>query len=479
MTNNRTKNNMKRAFCGLLVLLLLIMSVPMVSAASTLCGGSCGNKGTNVKWELKDNGDLIISGQGAMKDYPEELTPPWFSEIQKMVYDAIGYSSQEKMARALVNGAIELEDVSGAFAEAAALMNGRIIVKSGVTAVGNYAFTDWPATEIQLPTSLKRIGEWAFSGCQVESLKIPEGVETIEELAFSGTSLKSIDFPESLKTLGWNVCGDDRLEKIVLRGNPTVDSEAITILCHKKNQAIPFANAAAFHKFERVIEYAEDLGFIYITLAEKYEATVNNYIKKNRYSADYAEAMATLDFIDRLLDYNTKYRTSCLDFDEMVTWLLDRISKELNVHIGSVDTIVKEGAVVYPNDGGYFIPAEFTEDFKYLLENYFDYSYNTLCNFGQESMSLGEKSSTYVAMPWIEVSGYRGKTAETLARGSGAVFHDITPSQPGTTDPGTQPDSGGSENRGCPWCGGTHEGFFQGIIGFFHRIFAGLFGAKY
>ena len=31
----------------------------------------------------------------------------------------------------------------------------------------------------------------------------------------------------------------------------------------------------------------------------------------------------------------------------------------------------------------------------------------------------------------------------------------------------------------CPWCGGQHEGFFQKIIGFFHRILAAIFGAKY
>lgn len=31
----------------------------------------------------------------------------------------------------------------------------------------------------------------------------------------------------------------------------------------------------------------------------------------------------------------------------------------------------------------------------------------------------------------------------------------------------------------CPWCGKVHEGFFQKIIAFFHRIFAKLFGAKY
>ncbi len=49
------------------------------------------------------------------------------------------------------------------------------------------------------------------------------------------------------------------------------------------------------------------------------------------------------------------------------------------------------------------------------------------------------------------------------------------------TDPGTgtdDPTPSEPENV-CPWCGGQHEGFFQGIIGFFHRIFAKLFGAKY
>lgn len=31
----------------------------------------------------------------------------------------------------------------------------------------------------------------------------------------------------------------------------------------------------------------------------------------------------------------------------------------------------------------------------------------------------------------------------------------------------------------CPWCGGQHVGFFQGIIGWFHSIFARIFGARY
>ena len=31
----------------------------------------------------------------------------------------------------------------------------------------------------------------------------------------------------------------------------------------------------------------------------------------------------------------------------------------------------------------------------------------------------------------------------------------------------------------CKWCGKVHEGFFQKIVGFFHRILAAIFGAKY
>ena len=47
------------------------------------------------------------------------------------------------------------------------------------------------------------------------------------------------------------------------------------------------------------------------------------------------------------------------------------------------------------------------------------------------------------------------------------------PEQPGQPDNPSQP-----ENL-CKWCGKTHDGFFQKIVGFFHNIFAAIFGAKY
>ena len=52
-----------------------------------------------------------------------------------------------------------------------------------------------------------------------------------------------------------------------------------------------------------------------------------------------------------------------------------------------------------------------------------------------------------------------------------ATFTKVEDTDPGNTDP--------TPGNVCPWCGGVHEGLIQGIIGFFHRIFAAILGARY
>ena len=47
-----------------------------------------------------------------------------------------------------------------------------------------------------------------------------------------------------------------------------------------------------------------------------------------------------------------------------------------------------------------------------------------------------------------------------------------------TTNPLPKPADPKPANQ-CKWCGKVHEGFFQKIVGFFHNIFAAIFGAKY
>ena len=82
--------------------------------------------------------------------------------------------------------------------------------------------------------------------------------------------------------------------------------------------------------------------------------------------------------------------------------------------------------------------------------------------------------------PGCETAGYTG---DTVCNGCGAV---VSYGKAVDALGHTSPDSHGNCERCgahltdvCKWCGGQHEGFFQKIIGFFHRILASIFGAKY
>ena len=61
-------------------------------------------------------------------------------------------------------------------------------------------------------------------------------------------------------------------------------------------------------------------------------------------------------------------------------------------------------------------------------------------------------------------------TLENMTEGSSAGGANFTIyNAPATTD---------NPNL-CPWCGGRHEGFFAGLIAWFHNLFAAIFGARY
>ena len=73
---------------------------------------------------------------------------------------------------------------------------------------------------------------------------------------------------------------------------------------------------------------------------------------------------------------------------------------------------------------------------------------------------------------WNKIGFEEGNAYVTDAE---IIFHTApgTPENPGGSDPTPAPANV------CHWCGKTHEGFFQKIIGFFHNIMAKIFGAKY
>jgi len=83
----------------------------------------------------------------------------------------------------------------------------KIIVKEGVTSIGDLAFEMCSGlTEIVIPDSVTSIGEWAFAGCtSLTEIVIPDSVTSIGDLAFAEGNPDLILKPEALeKPEGWS-----------------------------------------------------------------------------------------------------------------------------------------------------------------------------------------------------------------------------------------------------------------------------------
>ena len=136
--------NLRRLVVSLAVLLVALCLPAPVSAAEITHSGTCGK---NLTWTLDDEGTLTISGEGKMSNY-ENNTPPW----------------RELDVR-------------------------KVVVESGVTSIGDYAFEADKnylnnLTQISLPSTLKTIGYRSFAGSRIEHIKIPNSVVEIYDNAF-------------------------------------------------------------------------------------------------------------------------------------------------------------------------------------------------------------------------------------------------------------------------------------------------------
>lgn len=77
-----------------------------------------------------------------------------------------------------------------------------------------------------------------------------------------------------------------------------------------------------------------------------------------------------------------------------------------------------------------------------------------------------------------DAEGYTGDEYCTVCKQTikqGTVIQKLD--KPADPTPDTPPYP--QPENGCKWCGKTHTGFFGGLVGFFHRIFAAIFGARH
>ena len=189
----------------LLALLLTVIFIPTaVFAATEVASGTCGAQGDNLIWELTDDGLLIISGTGKMKDYNYDA--PWIGKLESKITDIVILDGVTSIGKTAFSGMTEVEIV---------------LLPNSVKTIGDYAFKSMGTGYIAFSEGLTTIGKSAFEGVQsMEVVDLPDSVTTIGSRAFANCdSLFGVYLPESLTSLGSQAfLGCDALEMVVFFG---------------------------------------------------------------------------------------------------------------------------------------------------------------------------------------------------------------------------------------------------------------------
>ena len=78
-----------------------------------------------------------------------------------------------------------------------------VTLNEGLTSIGEYAFGQYPLTDIALPSTLTSIGNYAFSNGALTTLDLPDAVTTLGLATFnSNAALTTIDLSASLASIG-------------------------------------------------------------------------------------------------------------------------------------------------------------------------------------------------------------------------------------------------------------------------------------
>ena len=151
-----------------------------------LAKGTCGN---NVTYSIFPDLTMVISGSGAIRDYVNtdlHLGSGYYQQIEKIIIEE-GVTAIGQFA----------------FSDCVSLTSVRI--PSSVTTIGNAAFYGCSSlTSVNIPSSVTRIGNAAFYNCpKLDAVVIPGSVTSLSYSLFYGcTGLTSVSIPNSVTSIG-------------------------------------------------------------------------------------------------------------------------------------------------------------------------------------------------------------------------------------------------------------------------------------
>ncbi len=167
-----------------------------------LYSGTCG---VDVTWELYDDGNLVISGNGNMANYTYhkfgETAAPWAQYRDSITKITIGAG---------------VESIGEfAFYSCAKLTTIEFVANGKLQTIDKGAFGYCGMTAVTIPASVRTVADYAFYFCpNLETFAFEEGSKlfTIGSYAFRNCpSLQSVYIPDSVKSIGSAIlyaCGD-------------------------------------------------------------------------------------------------------------------------------------------------------------------------------------------------------------------------------------------------------------------------------
>ncbi len=275
-----------------LITVLVVSLGACLSANAEVQTGSCGD---NVSYTLDtQTGELVISGQGKMKDYPNYgLTyyySPFYSDSSIKSVDikngvtSIGngafsncsslesitipdsvtnigdaaFKNCNNLTYLYYNGSVEdWLNISASYGDSPnyyatnIYFNGKlvtdIVIPDTVTTIRDFAFENFKDLKsATIPDSVKSIGNSAFKNCTtLKSITIPDSVTSIDNSAFSYcTSLESITIPDSVTSIGNNVfssCYD--LKSITIPNSVTSIGNSAFDGCYRLNDVLYYTGS--------------------------------------------------------------------------------------------------------------------------------------------------------------------------------------------------------------------------------------------
>lgn len=247
--------------------------------ANAINAETSGKCGENINWSLND-GVLNISGSGKMTDYDSGKSPFCFRTDIKSVVIGSGVTSIGKFAfqdctkilSVTIPSSVKSFSTS-AFYGCSSLTS--VTIPSSVTSIGACAFWGCESlTSITIPNSVTSLGNAAFEECSnLVSVTLPNNITSIEPSMFSGCkSLTSISIPSGVTSIGhYALYGCTSLKSIVIpSGVKTFGENAIGYSYDDKtHKDIKIPDFTIYGKSGSAAQtYAKNNGFTFVAIPQ-------------------------------------------------------------------------------------------------------------------------------------------------------------------------------------------------------------------